>query len=75
MKHPNRLSQTKKRDELMVLDYPLIQLPREVYPRYHPPLVSTFAGSPDIFELKQFKEIKVEPMQSQSALSVARVQL
>ena len=75
MKHPNRLSQTKKLDKLMGLDYPLIQLPREVYPLYHPPLVSACAGSPDIFELKQLKKIKVEPRQSQSALSGARVQL
>ena len=75
MKHLNQFIQTKKLDKLMGLDYPLIQLPREGYPLYHPPLVSTFAGSPDIFELKQLKKIKVEPRQSQSALSVARVQL
>ena len=61
MKHPNRLSQTKKLDKLMGLDYPLIQLPREVYPLYHPPWVSTFAGSPDIFELKPLKKIKLSP--------------
>jgi len=59
----------------MGLDYPLIQLPREVYPLYHTPLVSTSAGSLDIFELKQLKKIKVEPRQSQSALYVAIVQL
>ena len=75
MKHPNRLSQTKKLDKLMGLDHPLIQPPREVYPLYHPPLVSTCAGPLDIFELKPLKKIKVEPRQSQSALSVARVQL
>ena len=75
MNHLNRFIKTKKLDKRMGLDYSLIQLPREVYPLYHPPLVSTCAGSLDIFELKQLKKIKVEPRQSQSALSVARVQL
>ena len=59
----------------MGLDYPLIQLPREVYPLYHTPLVPTFSGSLDIFELKQLEEVKVETQQSQGGLYVAIVQL
>ena len=31
MKHLNQFIQTKKLDKRMGLDYPLIQLPREVY--------------------------------------------
>jgi hypothetical protein len=38
-------------------------------------LIPTFAGSLDIFELKQLEEVKVETQQSQGGLYVAIVQL
>ena len=59
----------------MVMDYLQGQDPRKVYPLYHAPLVPTFAGALDIFELKQLEKVKVETQQSQGGLYVAIVQL
>ena len=59
----------------MVLDYPQGQDPRKGYPPYHAPLVPTFAGVIDIFELKRLEKIKLEIKQSQGGLYVAIVQL
>ncbi|HIB86683.1 TPA: hypothetical protein EYN09_21895 [Candidatus Poribacteria bacterium] len=41
----------------------------------HAPLIPTFAGAIDIFELKQLEKIKVETQQSQGGLYIAIVQL
>ena len=43
----------------MVLDYLGGEDPRKVYPLYHAPLIPTFAGAIDIFELTQLEKIKV----------------
>ena len=59
----------------MVLDYLQGQDPRKVYSLYHVPLVPTFAGAIDIFELEQLEKIKVETQQSQGGLYVAIMQL
>ena len=75
MKYLNTFIKTKNLDKRMVLDYLQGQDPRKVYPLYHVPLVPTFAGSLDIFELKQLEKIKVETKQSQGGLYVAIVQL
>ena len=50
-------------------------VPCKVYPLYHAPLIPTFAGAIDIFELKQLEKIKVETQQSQGGLYIAIVQL
>lgn len=63
MKHLNRFIKAKNLDKQMVLDYLRGQDPRRTYPFYHSPLVPTFAGAIDIFELKQLEEIKVETQQ------------
>ena len=57
------------------MDYLKGQDLRKVYPLYHAPLISTFAGVIDIFELNQLEKIKVETQQSQGGLYVAIVQL
>ena len=75
MNHLNRFIKAKNLDKRMILDYLQGQDPRKVYPLYHAPLVPTFAGSLDIFELKQLKKVKVETQQSQDGLYVAIVQL
>ena len=76
MKYLNTFIKAKNLvDKQMVMDYLLIQVPRKVYPLYHAPLIPTFAGAIDIFELKQLKKIKVETQQSQGELYVAIVQL
>ena len=68
MNHLNRFIKTKNLNKRMVLDYPQGQ-----DPPYHAPLVPTFAGTIDIFELKQREKIKVETKQSQGGLYVAIV--
>ena len=57
------------------MDYLKGQDLRKVYPLYHAPLISTFAGVIDIFELNQLEKIKVETQQSQGGLYVEIVQL
>jgi len=59
----------------MVLDYLQGRDPRKFHPLYHAPLVPTFAGVIDIFELKRREKIKLEIKQSQGGLYVAIVQL
>ena len=71
MKYLNTFIKAKNLDKQMVMDYLLIQIPRKVYPLYHAPLIPTFAGAIDIFELKQLEKIKVETQQSQGGLYVA----
>ncbi|HIN75892.1 MAG TPA: hypothetical protein EYM96_06870 [Rhodospirillales bacterium] len=68
MNHLNRFIKAKNLDKKMVLDYLQGQDPRKVYPLYHAPLIPTFAGALDIFELKQLEKIKVETQQSQDGL-------
>ena len=65
----------KNLDKRMVLDYLQGQDPRKVYPLYHAPLVPTFAGALDIFQLRKLEKIKVETKQSQDGQYVAIVQL
>ena len=66
MNYLNTFIKAKNLDKQMVLDYLQGQDPRKVYPLYHAPLIPTFAGSLDIFELKQLEEVKVsrEPAES-----------
>ena len=75
MKYLNTFIKAKNLDKRMVLDYLQGQDPRKVYPLYHAPLIPTFAGAIDIFELKQLEKIKVETQQSQEGLYIAIVQL
>ena len=75
MKYLNTFIKAKNLDKQMVLDYLQGQDPRKVYPLYHAPLIPTFAGAIDIFELKQLEKVKVETQQSQGGLYVAIVQL
>ncbi|MCS5612243.1 MAG: hypothetical protein NZ961_17620 [Candidatus Poribacteria bacterium] len=73
MNHLNRFIKAKNLNKRMVLDYLQGQDPRKGYPLYHAPLVPTFAGAIDIFELKQLEKIKVATKQSQGGLYVAIV--
>ena len=75
MNHLNRFIKAKNLNKRMVLDYLQGQDPRKGYPLYHAPLVPTFAGVIDIFELKRLEKIKLEIKQSQGGLYVAIVQL
>ena len=75
MKYLNTFIKAKNLDKQMVMDYLGGKDPRKVYPLYHTPLVPTFAGSLDIFELTQLEKIKVETKQSQGGQYVAIVQL
>ena len=75
MKYLNTFIKAKNLDKQMVMDYLGGKDPRKVYPLYHAPLIPTFAGAIDIFELKQLEKIKVETQQSQGGLYVAIVQL
>ena len=75
MKYLNTFIKAKNLDKRMVMDYLQGQDPRKVYPLYHAPLVPTFAGALDIFELKQLEKVKVETQQSQGGQYVAIVQL
>ena len=51
MKYLNTFIRTKNLDKQMVMDYLGGKNPRKVYPLYHAPLIPTFAGAIDIFEL------------------------
>ena len=75
MNHLNTFIKVKNLDKKMILDYLQRQDPRKVYPLYHAPLIPIFAGSLDIFELKQLEKVKVETQQSQGGQYVAIVQL
>ena len=70
-----RFIKAKNLDKRIVLDYLQGQDPRKVYPLYHAPLVPTFAGALDIFQLRKLEKIKVETKQSQDGQYVAIVQL
>ena len=70
-----RFIKAKNLDKRMVMDYLQGQDPRKVYPLYHAPLVPTFAGALDIFQLRKLEKIKVETKQSQDGQYVAIVQL
>ena len=59
----------------MVLDYLQGQDPRKVYPLYHAPLVPTFAGALDIFQLRKLEKIKVETKQRRNGDFTSIVQL
>ena len=69
MKYLNTFIKAKNLDKQMVMDYLGGKDPRKVYPLYHTPLVPTFAGSLDIFELKQLEKIKVETKQRRNGNS------
>ena len=73
MNYLNTFIKAKNLDKRMVLDYLRGQDPRKVYPLCHAPLVPTFAGAIDIFELKHLEKVKVETQQSQGGLYVAIV--
>ena len=75
MKYLNTFIKAKNLDKRMVLDYLQGQDPRKVYPLYHAPLIPTFAGAIDIFELKQLKKIKVETKQRRNGNFTSIVQL
>ena len=75
MKYLNTFIKAKNLDKQMVMDYLQGQDPRKAYPLYHAPLIPTFAGSLDIFQLRKLEKIKVETQQSQGGLYVAIVQL
>ena len=75
MKYLNTFIKAKNLDKRMVMDYLGGEDPRRTYPLYHSSLVPTFAGSLDIFELKQLEKIKVETQQNQGGLYAASVQL
>ena len=68
MNYLDTFIKAKNLDKRMVLDYLQGQDSRKVYPLYHAPLVPTFAGAIDIFELTQLEKIKVETQQSQDGL-------
>jgi len=51
VKYLNTFIKAKNLDKRMVMDYLGGEDPRRTYPLYHSPLVPTFAGSLDIFEL------------------------
>ena len=70
-----RFIKAKNLDKRMVMDYLQGQDPRKVYPLYHAPLVPTFAGSLDIFELKQLEKVKVETKQRRNGDFTSIVQL
>ena len=53
----------------------LINCSTELMTTAYAPLIPTFAGAIDIFELKQLEKVKVETQQSQGGLYVAIVQL
>ena len=75
MSQYTRFIKAKNLDKQMVLDYLGGEDPRRTYPLYHAPLVPTFAGALDIFELKQLKKIKVETKQRRNGNYTSIVQL
>ena len=58
MNYPNTFIKAKNLDKQM--DYLKGQDLRKVYPLYHAPLISTFAGVIDTFELKQLEKRNVD---------------
>ena len=70
-----RFIKAKNLDKRMVLDYLQGQDPRKVYPLYHAPLVPTFAGALDIFQLRKLEKIKVETKQRRNGNFTSIVQL
>ena len=60
-------------DKRMIMAYLQGEDPRRKHPFYYAPLVPTFAGAIDIFELKQLEKVKVETQQSQGGLYVAKL--
>ena len=52
MKYLNTFIKAKNLDKQMVMDYLGGEDPRRTYPLYHAPLIPTFVGAFDIFELK-----------------------
>ena len=70
-----RFIKAKNLDKRMVLDYLQGQDPRKVYPLYHAPLVPTFAGALDIFQLRKLEKIKVETKQRRNGDFTSIVQL
>ena len=70
-----RFIKAKNLDKRMVMDYLQGQDPRKVYPLYHAPLVPTFAGALDIFQLKELEKIKVETKQRRNGDFTSIVQL
>ena len=75
MKYLNTFIKAKNLDKRMVLDYLQGQDPRKVYPLYHAPLVPTFAGALDIFQLRKLEKIKVETKQRRNGNFTSIVQL
>ena len=75
MNHLNTFIKAKNLDKRMVLDYLQGQDPRKVYPLYHAPLVPTFAGALDIFQLRKLEKIKVETKQRRNGNFTSIVQL
>ena len=63
MNHLNTFIKAKNLDKRMVMAYLHGQDPLKVYPLYHAPLVPTFAGALDIFQLRKLEKIKVETKQ------------
>ena len=70
-----RFIKAKNLDKRMVMDYLQGQDPRKVYPLYHAPLVPTFAGALDIFQLRKLEKIKVETKQRRNGDFTSIVQL
>ena len=52
MNYLNTFIKAKNLDKQMVMDYLGGEDPRRTYPLYHAPLIPTFVGAFDIFELK-----------------------
>ena len=75
MKYLNTFIKAKNLDKRMVMDYLGGEDPRKVYPLYHAPLVPTFAGALDIFQLKELEKIKVETKQRRNGNFTSIVQL
>ncbi len=63
MNYLNTFIKAKNLDKQMVMDYLGGEDPRRTYPLYHAPLIPTFVGAFDIFELKQLEKVKVETQQ------------
>ena len=75
MKYLNTFIKAKNLDKQMVMDYLQGQNPRKVYPLYHAPVVPTFAGALDIFQLRELEKIKVETKQRRNGNFTSIVQL
>ena len=75
MNYLNTFIKAKSLDKRMVLDYLQGEDPRRTYPLYHAPLVPTFAGALDIFQLRELEKIKVETKQRRNGNFTSIVQL